>query len=98
MFVGMFQNGLKTGHFSESLAQKSASSLEEVVTKVECYIKGEEKNIKRKVHDSEERIPNTERSHPQRKRNYISPIKDKSAFKRVGKVIENFTPLNIFHE
>lgn len=44
MQVGAFQNGLKEGHFNESLNHNLALSLEEVVTKVECYIKGKEIN------------------------------------------------------
>lgn len=40
MFVGAFQHGLKDGSFNESLAQNSTSSMDDVITRVECYIKG----------------------------------------------------------
>lgn len=45
MFVGPFQNRLRAAHFNESLTQRLAKSLAEVLTRVECYIKGEESNI-----------------------------------------------------
>ena len=51
MFARAFQNGLKGGHFNEYLTQKPPRSLVEVVTRTECYIKGEESNIEKKVKD-----------------------------------------------
>ncbi|GAU31520.1 hypothetical protein TSUD_332960 [Trifolium subterraneum] len=47
MFVAAFQNGLKAGHFNESLAQKPAKSMQEIMKRAECYIKGEESNEER---------------------------------------------------
>jgi len=44
VFVGVFQNGLRAGQFNESLAQKPADSMDEIIAIVECYIKGEESN------------------------------------------------------
>ncbi|GAU42950.1 hypothetical protein TSUD_142870 [Trifolium subterraneum] len=46
MFVADFQNGLKAGHFNESLAQKPAESMQEIMKRAECYIKGDEKKEK----------------------------------------------------
>lgn len=46
MFVEAFQNGLRTRHFNESLTQRFGSSLDEVVTCAEFYIKGKEKILK----------------------------------------------------
>ncbi|WJX84068.1 hypothetical protein P8452_66678 [Trifolium repens] len=43
MFVAAFHNGLKAGHFHESLAQKPATSMQEIIKRAECYIKGEER-------------------------------------------------------
>jgi hypothetical protein len=40
MFVSAFHNGLKVGHFNESLTQKPATSMQEIIKRVECYIKG----------------------------------------------------------
>lgn len=68
-----FQNKLKEGHFNESICQKPPLSLEEVVTKVESYIKGEERNTEKKTHDVKECVPNSEDSHQQNKSNYTSP-------------------------
>lgn len=45
MFIGVFQNRLKERNFNETLAQRPATSLVEVVTRVESYIKGEESNL-----------------------------------------------------
>lgn len=59
MFVGAFQNGLRAGHFNESLAHMPTSSLSEVVMREECYIKGEENNAKNKAKDVKEHISNT---------------------------------------
>lgn len=47
MFIRVFHNGLRVRHFNESLAQKPYASMAEVVTRAECYIKGEERNIKK---------------------------------------------------
>lgn len=88
------QNGRKAGHFNESLAQKPSLTLAEVVVMVECYIKGEESNAEKKARGIRERVPNAESSHPSRKNNYSSPIKDKSMLKRVGEAMESFTHLN----
>jgi len=40
LFVGAFQNGLRAGQFNESLAQKPADSMEEIMAHAKCYIKG----------------------------------------------------------
>lgn len=83
--MGEFQNGLMAEHFNESLAHNSTLSLAKVITKVKCYIKGEESNAEKKTHDFKERVPSADGSHHYRKSNYTSPIKYKTTFKRVGK-------------
>lgn len=93
MFFRAFQNGLKKGHFNESLAQNPTLMLAKVVPKTNCYIKGKERNAKKKTRDSKEPISG-ERSHSSNMNNYPSPVKEKSTFKRVGKMMESFTPLN----
>lgn len=98
MFVRKFHNGLKTGHFNESLTQKPILSLVEVVTRDKFYIKNEESNVDKKARDVKERVPNAKGSHHQRKSNYTSLIKDKTTFKRVVKASKSFTPLNTHHE
>lgn len=50
-----------------------------------CYIKGKERNVKKKVHDVKEHVPNVEGSHHQRKSNYTSPIKDKTTCIQKGR-------------
>lgn len=40
MFVGVFQHGLKAGHFNKSLAQKLTSNMDEVITIVDSISKG----------------------------------------------------------
>ncbi|CAJ2667557.1 unnamed protein product, partial [Trifolium pratense] len=55
MFVAAFHNGLKAGHFNESLAQKPASSMQEINKRAECYIKGEESNAEKRQRDAKER-------------------------------------------
>lgn len=50
MFVGAFQNGLKSYHFNESLAQKSATSMKEVMNKLNVIPKGK-KEILRKDYE-----------------------------------------------
>jgi hypothetical protein len=47
MFVAAFHNGLKVGHFNDSMAQKPAEVMQEVMKEAECYIKGEESNAKK---------------------------------------------------
>ncbi|GAU51615.1 hypothetical protein TSUD_182110 [Trifolium subterraneum] len=55
MFVAAFHNGLKVGHFNESLAQKPATSMQEVVKTASCYIKGEESNVEKRSRDAKEK-------------------------------------------
>jgi hypothetical protein len=55
MFVAAFHNGFKAGHFNESLAQKPAETMQEVMKRAECYIKGEESNAEKRSRDSRER-------------------------------------------
>jgi hypothetical protein len=57
MFVSAFQNVLKVGHFNESLAQKPAISMQEIIKRVEYYIKGEESNVEKRTRDAWERDP-----------------------------------------
>lgn len=47
MFVGVFHNGLKVGLFNESLSQKPASSIGEIISLADCYIKGEESDTEK---------------------------------------------------
>lgn len=98
MFVGAFQNGLKAGNFNESPTQKPTLSLVEVDPKVECYIKGEGSNTQEKACGFKERISSSKISHHQRKINYTSPIKYKTAFKRVGKERKSLSPLTTCHK
>lgn len=72
--------------------------VEEEVTRAKCYMKGEESNIEKMVHNVKERVPNVEDSHHKRNNNYTSPINDKTAFKRVGEATENITLLNTLRE
>ncbi|GAU31842.1 hypothetical protein TSUD_114530 [Trifolium subterraneum] len=55
MFVASFHNGLKAGHFNESLAQKPATSMHEVIKRASCYIKGEESNAEKCSRDAKEK-------------------------------------------
>ena len=55
MFVGDFNNGLRVGHFNESLAQKSTLNMGEVMNWEECYIKGEERNMEKRSRDAKEK-------------------------------------------
>jgi len=55
LFVGAFQNGLRAGQFNESLAQKSTDSMEEIISRAECYIKGEESNAEKRARDMKEK-------------------------------------------
>lgn len=52
MFMGAFQNELKVGPLSESLAQNPTIRLTEVVARTECYIKGDERKAKKKDHNT----------------------------------------------
>jgi hypothetical protein len=48
---------LKAGHFNESLAQKPATSMQEIIKRAECYIKGEESNAEKRTRDAREMDP-----------------------------------------
>jgi hypothetical protein len=58
VFVGAFQNGLRTGQFNESLAKKPVDSTDELIARADCYIKGEESNAEKKARDVKERASN----------------------------------------
>lgn len=52
---GGFHNGLKLGHFNESLEQKVTSMMEEIMTMVECYTKLKESNVEKRTKVVKER-------------------------------------------
>lgn len=52
MFVGAFQNGLKASNFNESLTHKPNNSMEESMVMEECYVKGEESNVEKRIKDA----------------------------------------------
>ncbi|MCI52548.1 hypothetical protein A2U01_0073793, partial [Trifolium medium] len=60
MFVAAFQNGLKAGQFNESLTQKPVESMQEVMKRAECYIRGEENNAEKKISRRERAGPRLE--------------------------------------
>ncbi|GAU21317.1 hypothetical protein TSUD_372110 [Trifolium subterraneum] len=73
MFVAAFHNGLKVGHFNESLAQKSATLMQEVIKRASCYIKGEESNAEKRSRDAKEkdsRSSNSKGQNSQPQRNW----------------------------
>jgi mRNA-degrading endonuclease YafQ of YafQ-DinJ toxin-antitoxin module len=53
MFVSTFHNG----YFNESLGKKPATSMQEIIKRVECYIKGEEINVEKRSRDAREKDP-----------------------------------------
>ncbi|GAU40547.1 hypothetical protein TSUD_367500 [Trifolium subterraneum] len=55
MFVAAFHNRLKAGHFDESLAQNPATSMQEVIKRASCYIKGEESNAEKRSREAKEK-------------------------------------------
>ena len=55
IFVAAFQHELKVGQFNESLTQKPAKSMDEIITRTECYVKGEESNMEKRARDSKEK-------------------------------------------
>lgn len=55
MSVGAFQHDLKVGQFNESLAQKSTSNMDGVITRAKFYIKGEENNMEKRSQDAKEK-------------------------------------------
>jgi len=96
LFVGAFQNGLRADQFNESLAQKPAYSMEEIISRAECYIKGEESNAEKRARDAKEKGP--------KRRHYdIPPSRDRGTFKRQPErerqprryAPEHFTPLTM---
>lgn len=51
MFVGEFPKGLRVGHFNDSLTYKPFVSINDIMAWVECYIKEEEIDSKKKARD-----------------------------------------------
>lgn len=56
MFIGAFQHDLKVGQFNESLAPKSVSNMNEVITWAKCYIKGEEISMEKRSWYAKEKM------------------------------------------
>jgi len=78
LFVGAFQNGLRAGQFNESLAQKPADPMEEIMARAECCSKGAESNVEKKARDVKERGRNNSEQ-----RNYYPPAnRDRGTFKK----------------
>ena len=48
IFVAAFQHGLCIGQFNELWAQKLVENMDEIITRAECYVKGEESNMGRR--------------------------------------------------
>jgi hypothetical protein len=104
MFVVAFHNGLRAGYFNESLAQKPAETMQEVMKRAECYIKGEESNAEKRSRDHKERAPESggNRYPDYQRRRW--PNKDHRAQrsnegsyypqKRASKPFEEYAPLN----
>ena len=60
LFLGAFQHDLRVGKFNESLAQNLTSNMNEIITRVECYIKGEESNLEKRTRDTSKKIKTKE--------------------------------------
>ncbi|PNX84732.1 gag-pol polyprotein, partial [Trifolium pratense] len=86
MFVAAFHNGLRAGHFNESLAQKPASSMQEVNKRAECYIKGEESNAEKRQRDAKEKeYVNRNTKAPDHQRQKVGGRQEDSWQRRHGK-------------
>ncbi|KAK2433879.1 hypothetical protein QL285_019087 [Trifolium repens] len=104
MFVAAFHNGLRAGHFNESLAQKPAETMQEVMKRAECYIKGEESNAEKRSRDHKERAPeagNNRYPDYQRRRwpskDHRTPRSSGNSYyppRRANKPFEEYAPLN----
>ncbi|GAU41187.1 hypothetical protein TSUD_89830 [Trifolium subterraneum] len=84
MFVATFHNGLKAGHFNESLAQKPTTSMQEVIKRASCYIKGEESNAEKRSRDAKEkdsRNNNSKGQNSQPQRNWQSSDAHKQGYR-----------------
>jgi len=97
LFVGAFQHGQKPRQFNESLAQKPAEYMEEIMSRAECYIKGVTQRRKQETSRSGDK-----------KGYYPPPNWDRGTFKRGDSrpeghcrgnlQIDNFTLLNTRRE
>lgn len=54
MFLEPFQNESKVVHFNEYLAQKYANSMKEIMAITKGYVKGDERNMKKRISDTKE--------------------------------------------
>ncbi|GAU49429.1 hypothetical protein TSUD_181760 [Trifolium subterraneum] len=84
MFVAAFHNGLKAGHFNESLAQKPATSMQEVIKRASCYIKSKESNAEKRSRDAKEKDSmnnNSKGQNSQPQRNWQSSDAHKQGYR-----------------
>lgn len=96
MFVGAFQNGLKSGNFKESLVQKSIASMEEIAAraKMQNVTSREKKETLKKEFGIQERERGggkSEASGQRRNQNSIQ-VWEKIVFKPTRMPLEHFTP------
>lgn len=97
MFLEAFQTCLRVRHFNESLAQKPATFMEDITTKADCYIHGEERNAKKNTRYA------IDKGSPPRfegvrlkniRRNYMGEKSHLAQERLDRKPLENWTPLN----
>jgi hypothetical protein len=104
MFVAAFHNRRHAGHFNESLAQKPAETMQEVMKRAECYIKGEESNAEKRSRDHKEKVPDSgSNRYPEHQRrrwpnkDLRTPRNNGSSYyphRRAVKPFEEYAPLN----
>jgi hypothetical protein len=102
LFVGAFQNGHRAGQFNESLAQKPADSLEEIMSRAECYSK-----VKKVRQRRRKEMSGNEVRAGRKKGYYPSANKDRGTFKKADcrqegyrrdNPHDSYTPLNAKRE
>lgn len=82
----------------QSPSTRKWSSLAEMMTRAECYIKGKESKYEKKARDMKEHTSITNISQQSRKSQYTSPVKNRMMFKRIRIPIEKFIPMNTRQE
>ena len=95
--MGAFQNGLRAEQFNKSLVQKPAINMDEITSRAECYIKGEESNQEKRIRDGTEKTRGKEEAPSRRKEHSRTTARERHAprpYRSSAYSDEYLTPLN----
>lgn len=89
-FADAFANGIRHGQFSESLAYRPASNMQEVLARAKAYMKGEESSAEK--HNCDVRERGQDRRH--KAEEFQLNTSQKRGLRQSRNITPSLTPLN----